>query len=469
MTAITFINESGRAVDVYWADYQGEEQFWFELQPGQSQRQETYVTHAWCMRDKTSQIALLAAVATQAEQVATMLGDLQWKGTTSIPDPSSAPFDSARGQQLVFYKQYVYVFGGRGVDDESLTTVYFSAIQPDGTLAEWNETTPLPGRYDDHVVVRVDDYVYLLTGAAGADDVYYARFDADGSLGAWKQTAPLSPSRQTFAAVSYGDFIYATGGNSGGIQDFVQYTSVSSDGGLNPWRRTRPLPQALQEHTMIAYDGYLYVIGGKNANYDWQTEIYFSAIQPDGTLAQWNATASLPEEHGSAAFEWNGDIYLLGSNSAYYTHILENHTLGEWQRTASLPAPVDGLRAGVHNGYAYALGGYDLTGHQSTAYQGFYGSVAEFRDCTSGWTRLEIGSYAKVSQENPSPNRIREAPDSGATIIHQIYPGGIVRVVEGPVCKNGLVFWKVENALIPGGAGWTAEGNGKEYYLEPVK
>jgi hypothetical protein len=40
-------------------------------------------------------------------------------------------------------------------------------------------------------------------------------------------------------------------------------------------------------------------------------------------------------------------------------------------------------------------------------------------------------------------------------------------VLEGPICADGLIFWKVENELIPGGAGWTAEGNGKEYWLEP--
>ncbi len=37
----------------------------------------------------------------------------------------------------------------------------------------------------------------------------------------------------------------------------------------------------------------------------------------------------------------------------------------------------------------------------------------------------------------------------------------------GPVCADGLVFWKVENPDIPGGVGWTAEGDGVEYYLEP--
>jgi len=32
-----------------------------------------------------------------------------------------------------------------------------------------------------------------------------------------------------------------------------------------------------------------------------------------------------------------------------------------------------------------------------------------------------------------------------------------------------LIFWKVESKSIPGGVGWTAEGDGKDYYLNPYK
>jgi hypothetical protein len=54
-------------------------------------------------------------------------------------------------------------------------------------------------------------------------------------------------------------------------------------------------------------------------------------------------------------------------------------------------------------------------------------------------------------------------------VIAQIYPGTIVRITEGPICSDGLVFWRVENATIPGGAGWTAEGDRTEYWLDPYK
>lgn len=207
------------------------------------------MTHPWCVRDKTSNTALLAVVAARVEQVATIalpastvsivltpspiplnlsnptpdptLGMIPWAETNRMPIPSAAPFDSLRGQQLIFHNGYVYLFGGRNASNQRLMNVYFSAIRLDGTLVGWMETTPLPGRYYDHVVVKVGKYVYLLTGAASVDEVYYAPFNSDGSIGAWQKTASLSPSRQTFAAASHGNFIYATGGNSGGWQDFV--------------------------------------------------------------------------------------------------------------------------------------------------------------------------------------------------------------------------------------------------------
>ena len=402
-------------------------------------------------------------------------GIIPWMETISLPNRSSAALHPPQGLPLIFHNGYAYLFGGRGANDERLTGVYFSAINPDGTLAGWRQTTSLPGKYMEHLEVRIGNYVYMLTGADGAEDVYFAPLNEDGSIGAWQKTAPLSPSRQTFAAVSYANFIYAVGGNSGGPWDRVQYTSVKPDGSLYLWTKTTPLPAVIQEHTMIAYDGHLYVFGGKTANDELQTTVYFSAINPDGTLAAWQTTEPLPRQmSGYGAFETNGYVYLISSDYSYFTRILENHTLDLWQTASPLPSNRYGVRVGAYDSYAYALGGYDFDGHQNTSYFGPIGSGAEplvvqHPDCTSGWTRLKIDSFAEVSPENPLPNRVREAPDADAEITFQIYPGTIVRVVEGPVCADGLVFWNVEHENIPGGAGWTAEGDGRQYYLVPVQ
>jgi hypothetical protein len=87
--------------------------------------------------------------------------------------------------------------------------------------------------------------------------------------------------------------------------------------------------------------------------------------------------------------------------------------------------------------------------------------------CAAGWSRLEWGGYAIVTPGD-LPNRVRSAHNSNPdNIISTLYPGAIVHIIEGPWCSDGLVFWKVENESIPGGSGWTAEGDGAEYWLEP--
>lgn len=86
--------------------------------------------------------------------------------------------------------------------------------------------------------------------------------------------------------------------------------------------------------------------------------------------------------------------------------------------------------------------------------------------CGIGFTRLKIGDEARV-MPGP-PNRIRSKPSIQGEVLTQLDPGTAVRIVDGPVCRDGYVFWRVEHATIPGGSGWTAEGDGKEYYLEPT-
>ncbi len=89
-------------------------------------------------------------------------------------------------------------------------------------------------------------------------------------------------------------------------------------------------------------------------------------------------------------------------------------------------------------------------------------------DCTNGWTRLTAGGQAKVmGAPTDPPNRVRSEAVIADNIIGEIYPGTILKVLEGPVCVSGLVFWKVQSTAIPGGVGWTAEGDGAEFYLEP--
>ncbi|MFZ5885459.1 MAG: SH3 domain-containing protein [Chloroflexota bacterium] len=87
--------------------------------------------------------------------------------------------------------------------------------------------------------------------------------------------------------------------------------------------------------------------------------------------------------------------------------------------------------------------------------------------CAGKYTQLLPGVWAQVAPGDP--NRVRSTPSRSADVIGQLYPGTASLVVEGPICADGLVFWRVENSTIPGGSGWTAEGDGREYWLEPYE
>ena len=276
----------------------------------------------------------------------------QWSETAPLPELLAA---CGSGKQLVIHNGRAYIFAGQNAQGSLRTKVYSSPINSDGTLGPWIETTSLPSEYFDQVVVQVGNYAYFITGANGSTDVYYAPFNADGSVGGWTVTAPLYPSRQEFGAVSYGNYIYASGGNSGGLRDFVMFTSVKLDGSLNAWTDTTPLPEAVQGHAMAAAKGRLYVLM-PNGN------TYFASINSDGTIGIWTATTSLPQPmFGYSTFESNGYLYVVGgsSKSVYFSKILTDGSLDQWQATTALPLQHASSWAGANGKYLYVVGGYD--------------------------------------------------------------------------------------------------------------
>jgi hypothetical protein len=81
-------------------------------------------------------------------------------------------------------------------------------------------------------------------------------------------------------------------------------------------------------------------------------------------------------------------------------------------------------------------------------------------------TRLVEGKKAKVNEEPPDANLLREGPSRFDEVIDRIKPGHWMMVLEGPVCGEKANWWKVEN-LDTGKVGWTMEGNLDTYYLSP--
>jgi hypothetical protein len=79
-------------------------------------------------------------------------------------------------------------------------------------------------------------------------------------------------------------------------------------------------------------------------------------------------------------------------------------------------------------------------------------------------SRLVIGEQGRVTPGDP--NNVREFPSASGTLVGQIPGEGVFDVLEGPECDPaGRAWWKVNYEGIEG---WTVEGQGDQYYVEPV-
>jgi roadblock/LC7 domain-containing protein len=78
-------------------------------------------------------------------------------------------------------------------------------------------------------------------------------------------------------------------------------------------------------------------------------------------------------------------------------------------------------------------------------------------------TRLTTGIQARVAAG--PPNNQRSAPGIDAPFLGDIPGGSVVKVVAGPECTEGLVWWQVD---YDGRVGWTVEGRDGAYWLETI-
>jgi hypothetical protein len=81
-------------------------------------------------------------------------------------------------------------------------------------------------------------------------------------------------------------------------------------------------------------------------------------------------------------------------------------------------------------------------------------------------TRLSIGIYAYVIPQPPIPSRIRLGPGLGFAAKALAQPGQVMRILDGPMCTRGQVWWKVDLKFRDIN-GWIAEGSIDQYWLAP--
>jgi hypothetical protein len=197
-------------------------------------------------------------------------------------------------------------------------------------------------------------------------NVYYAAPDVSGNIASWTTSATLLPANHSYAsAVVTGGRLYLAGG---GLGHFVEVMSaaISGSGSFSGWREELQMINSRgTSPTLVAYDGYLFAYGGSLTVVATES----TKINPDGSLAGWRNTSSLPTARAQAGgVVYAGYLYLMGGltpdtvgnklvNDSYYAKINGDGTIGAWTATTAFTTKRYVFGATAVNGYLYLAGG----------------------------------------------------------------------------------------------------------------
>jgi hypothetical protein len=532
-TAITFVNSSGRAIHVYWVDYQGAEQFWFELQPGQSQRQETFVTHPWCVRDKTNNTALLAVVATRAEQFANIAVSASTVTIESTPRPAPSPSPEATA-----------VTACPGTPPFLLK------------LRDWARVSlepPLPSRVRERpgtngaVVGQIQpgEDVLVIDGPRCADGYTWWKVRSVAGLEGWTiegdedgywLVEPISPwtslpaliTSQSEKTLDLREIRMTV--NTALIRDVssakVYYLAVPP-ARPDTIERER-LYSAYSEYqftgSLEVYEFNVIDIETPDSRYylgsDYVTalkrmldngQILQTALDPFLGSAYYGAPTAFLADTKIIEFKGGKGVrYLFGSTNAapasnpfiYYFQGISDD--GRYYIYASFGVNSEYLitfdiMPGLEKGFG-PFAGYTSDDFEAAlkSYEIYHDRIERLLEanllilypdldlldamlssmeikpeavsweippdvCRDNWSRLITGTKAVVIASFEEGLKTFKSPSAGSALPTQMNKGEVVEILEGPVCKDSLVFWKAKDW------GWVAEGDKNVYWLQPIE
>jgi hypothetical protein len=201
-----------------------------------------------------------------------------------------------------------------------------------------------------------------------SDRVERGRISA-GTLGSWSPTSSLPAARVFHSLARHNGFMYLVGGSQDGSEAVtdVWFCAMNADGSVGSWTSTTSLPSERFWHTTLAYNGFLYVVGGFSGT-TMLDEVLYAPLNADGSVGSWSATASLPfgrAIHNSAVH--NGFVYVLGGGTfnpnftvlddVLVAPLRGDGSVGAWSATTSYPSVIAQSSSAIHDGHLYVTGG----------------------------------------------------------------------------------------------------------------
>lgn len=332
---------------------------------------------------KTTYNSLYATIGDRFSKQKTVTFGQPWRQQYSINEAQNADIGiwmtgtslpiAICSSQAIVTKNRVYLIGGFIGGGTAQSTVYTALINSDGSLTNWVAGTALPGVLGYSVSTIIKNRIYLFGGTTDGNNsvttVYTTTINADGTLGTWTTGTVLpSPVSNAYLIVTHSR-VYICGGNNGvGLLSTVYYATISSDGTLGSWVTGTALPQAIYAGTAIVTKDRVYLVGGKNAAGNLVTT-YTTTINADGSIGTWTTGTSLPGPIWThTVFVSKNRVYTFGGttgagtivSTVYTAPINTDGTIGAWTVGTSLPSGMQQSTNIVVKNRIYLLGAYGV-------------------------------------------------------------------------------------------------------------
>jgi hypothetical protein len=167
-----------------------------------------------------------------------------------------------------------------------------------------------------------------------------------------------------------------------GATSTVWVASISNTGVIGTWDTTTtnnnlPAAAARRAFGLAISSGYIYAAGGDNGTGTRKNDVYYAAINSDGSLSEptancgggttaWcSTTAFTTTRSGNSLIAYNGRLYVIGGTNDGTTALKDiqfadqssvDGSLGAWSYTTDISRGMNARQAVAANGYMYFIG-----------------------------------------------------------------------------------------------------------------
>jgi hypothetical protein len=290
----------------------------------------------------------------------------------------TSPLSLSIASQSVFvYNDKIFNISGAnsGVPANSL----YSSITFNGDLTAWANSALPPSAQLWHAFSQKDNKFYLLGGAndsiVNMSSVFLGVFDSSTNQITWQSLTPLPQTLALGASTIIGNKIYFAGGNptptygiDSNTNQNIYSADINADGTIGSWSVAGTLPDRLIGFGMLEINNSLYIFGGSGLS-GYSDNVRRATVNPDGTISNtWESLTSLPNAIWRFGITKSGNTLVVAGGQVsdgsvvpdvFYTNINPDGTLGAWLTGPELLSPNCCSPLVSVGNYLYLIGGHD--------------------------------------------------------------------------------------------------------------